>query len=568
VGLRELAILNEGLRYSPAPYESMENYRTGNPQITFFKVVYRRHTNFASEAIEQTFTGTFAFGSRVTVQLTRNADVVTKMYLRVVMNQGTLSAVTLAGGQSFTPAWAWVRNLGHALINDYYLEIGGTQIDKQYGDWLNIWFELTNPVGQIRGYNKMIGNVPAMTSLTNQQNNAPNQNQQYVMNVPLQFFHCRHDGLGLPLIALQYHEVRITFDINTLNNLVVTNYANGSQPIWASTPTVSYASLWVDYIYLDQEERKRFAQATHEYLIEQVQFPSPETVSSTSIRSRLTFNHPCKFIVWNLQLARWTSGLRYLAYDSDNFAAAQLLATKRFVLAYALLLSSALQATGPLNTVTPKTQLAGVWLTYFTNAAAVFVDAYALDPENITITGTLLPIDVCSLDCATLEATVLAASANIVRNTSIYNNQGSSAWDFVVYNWDNYGLQLDRSENPVLTGLLQLNGHDRFNVRDGDYFNYVQPYQCFSNTPQDGINVYSFALTPEEHQPSGTCNFSRIDNATLQLTLGRALGTANISSTATFSSVYLANAATLNIYAFNYNVLRVMSGMAGLAYSN
>jgi hypothetical protein len=406
-----------------------------------------------------------------------------------------------------------------------------------------------------------------MTSLTNQQNNAPNQNQQYVLNVPLQFFHCRHDGLGLPLIALQYHEVRVTFDINTLNNLVVTNYANGSQPAWSTTPTVSYASLWVDYIYLDQEERKRFAQATHEYLIEQVQFPSAETVTSTSIRSRLTFNHPCKFIVWNLQLAKWTSGLRYLAYDSDSFAAAQLLATKRFILAYALLSSSALQATGPLNTVKPLAGLAGIWLAYYSAAAAVFVDAYALDPENITITGTLLPIDVCSLDCATLETTVNAAGA-VVRNTSIYNNQGSSAWDFVVYNWDNYGLQLDGSENPTLTGLLQLNGHDRFNVRDGDYFNFVQPYQCFSNTPQDGINVYSFALTPEEHQPSGTCNFSRIDNATLQLTIGRALGTANISSTATFSTVYLASAATLNIYAFNYNVLRVMSGMAGLAYSN
>jgi hypothetical protein len=247
----------------------------------------------------------------------------------------------------------------------------------------------------------------------------------------------------------------------------------------------------------------------------------------------------------------------------------QLLATKRFILAYALLSSSALQATGPLNTVKPLTTLANAYLTYYTNAAAVFVDAYALDPENITITGTLLPVDVCSLDAATLEATVSSVSGvTVTRNTSIYNNQGSSAYDFVVYNWDNYGLQLDRSENPVLTGLLQLNGHDRFNVRDGDYFNYVQPYQCFSNTPQDGINVYSFALTPEEHQPSGTCNFSRIDNATLQLTLGRALGTANISSTATFSSVYLANAATLNIYAFNYNVLRVMSGMAGLAYSN
>ena len=553
-------------------YGAQDVYLTGNPQITFFKVVYRRHTNFASEAIEQTFTGTFSFGSRVTVQLTRNADVVTKMYLRVVLNQGLLANVTVTGGQSFTPQWAWVRNVGHALINDYYLEIGGTQIDKQYGDWLNIWYELTNPVGQIRGYAKMVGNVPAMTSLRDQLSYnstglQPNQGQQYTLNVPLQFFHCRHDGLGLPLIALQYHEVRVTFDIATLNQLIITNYANGGQPIWTTTPTVSYASLWVDYIYLDQEERKRFAQATHEYLIEQVQYPSPETVTSTTTRSRLTFNHPCKFIVWNLQLARWTTGLRYLAYNADSRDSMQLLATKRFILAYASLSSGSLQANPLLqNTILSKT-LAAPWSTYYNNALAVYVDQYVLDPDNITITGTLLPLDVCSLDAATLETTINAAGA-VTRNTSLFNNQGAAVWDYVVYQWDNYGLQLDRTENPFLTGLLQLNGHDRFNIRDGDYFNYVQPYQCFSNTPSDGINVYSFALTPEEHQPSGTCNFSRIDNATLQITLGRALGTANISSTATFSSVYLASAATLNIYAFNYNVLRVMSGMAGLAYSN
>ena len=555
-------------------YGAQDVYLTGNPQITFFKVVYRRHTNFASESIEQTFTGTFSFGSRVTVQLTRNADVVTKMYLRVVLNQGLLANVTVAGGQSFTPQWAWVRNVGHALINDYYLEIGGTQIDKQYGDWLNIWYELTHPVGQVRGYAKMVGNVPAMTSLTNQLNYnntglQPNQGQQYVLNVPLQFFHCRHDGLGLPLIALQYHEVRITFDIAPLNQLIVTNYANGGQPIWSSTPpNVAYASLWVDYIYLDQEERKRFAQATHEYLIEQVQYPSPETVTSTTTRSRLTFNHPCKFIVWNLQLARWTSGLRYLSYNSDDTTSMQLLATKRFILGYAALTSGGLQPNPLLNNqITAKSGLAGIWLAYFNNAGAVYVDQYVLDPDNVTITGTLLPLDVCSLDAATLEATVNAAGA-VTRNTSTFSNQGSAVYDYVVYQWDNYGLQLDRTENPFLTGLLQLNGHDRFNIRDGDYFNYVQPYQCFTNTPSDGINVYSFALTPEEHQPSGTCNFSRIDNATLQITLGRALGEANISSSATFSSVYLASAATLNIYAFNYNVLRVMSGMAGLAYSN
>jgi len=477
------------------------------------------------------------------------------MYFRAVLTSGQLNAVTV-NSQSFQPSWGWVTSLGHSLISDYYLEIGGTQIDKQYGDWLNVWYELTHKIGQERGYAVMVGNVPAMTELAVQ----PNGGNNYTLNVPLQFFHCRHDGLGLPLIALQYHEVRITFDINTLNNLVVSNYAAGASS-WSSQPSISYASLWVDYVYLDQEERKRFAQATHEYLIEQVQFPSSESITSTNTRTRLSFNHPCKFILWNVQLGRYTSGLRFLGYDAVSSTSARLLATKRFILGWCSIGSNniVLNADG---TVAHVGSMSSAYAAYFNAAKALVVDTQIFDIDNVTITGALLPIDVASLDAASFEAAA-GGTRNVLQATPALN-QGAAAFDYVVYQWDNYGLQLDRSENPTQTGLLQLNGHDRFNVRDGDYFNYVQPYQCFSNTPADGVNVYSFALTPEEHQPSGTCNFSRIDNATLALSLGRAAGVANLGS-GSFSSYYLAQNSNLNIYAFNYNVLRVMSGMAGLA---
>jgi hypothetical protein len=194
---------------------------------------------------------------------------------------------------------------------------------------------------------------------------------------------------------------------------------------------------------------------------------------------------------------------------------------------------------------------------YFDAAKAIVVDNTVFDVDNVTITGELLSLEVAS-NTADLFETLAGGTRNVVTGSD-----GNKTNDVVVYMYDNYGLQLDRSENPVSQGLLQLNGHDRFAQRDGDYFNYVQPYQCFSNTPRDGINVYSFALTPEEHQPSGTCNFSRIDNATLALTLGRAGETSN-----NFKNNYLSTDSDLNIYAFNYNVLRVMSGMAGLAYSN
>jgi len=412
---------------------------------------------------------------------------------------------------------------------------------------MNIWYELSHKVGQERGYNRMVGNVPENTSLATSHN-------EYSLNVPLQFFHCRHDGLGLPLIALQYHEVRVTFEFNPLSQLVVSEYGSGSALSWTTQPTFS-ASLWVDYIYLDQEERKRFAQATHEYLIEQVQFPSSESVSGVSTRTRLSFNHPCKFLAWVVRLGRYTSGNRFLGYDAVDPAVIRLQATKRFILGWALILSATLQLDG--DYIDHVSGMTAEYAAYFVAAKAICVDPSVLSEDNLTITGDLLPLNVASLTADQIET-----NAEGTRNSAT-GNRGAAEYDIRVFQYDNYGLQLDRTENPVSTGLLQLNGHDRFNVRDGDYFNYVQPYQCFSNTPNDGVNVYSFALTPEEHQPSGTCNFSRIDNATLALTLGRAGETSSA-----FKAEYLSTDSELNIYAFNYNVLRVMSGMAGLAYSN
>jgi hypothetical protein len=461
------------------------------------------------------------------------------MYLRATLG---------AGDAVGTTKWGWVSNVGHAIIDNYYLEIGGTQIDKQYGDWLNIWYELTHKVGQERGYARMVGNVAANTDLML-------THDAYTLNVPLQFFNCRHDGLGIPLIALQYHEVRIYFEFVQLQYLTVSTYGAGSAISWTTKPTLD-ASLWVDYIYLDQEERKRFAQATHEYLIEQVQFPSTESVNTVNTRTRLSFNHPCKFLAWVVRLGRYTSGYRFLGYNATDASAMLLQATKRFILGWCNIVSNNISLTA--DYVVARANMTTEYGAYFTAAAAIVVRTDIFDVDNVTITGSLLPIEIASQSADQFEAAANTGGAT-ARNSNAVND-GAAVNDIVVYQYDNYGLQLDRSENPVQLGLLQLNGHDRFDQRDGDYFNYVQPYQCFSNTPNDGVNVYSFALTPEEHQPSGTCNFSRIDNATLALTLGRA----NESASA-FKSLYLDTDCDLNIYAFNYNVLRVMSGMAGLA---
>ena len=345
-------------------YGAQDVYLTGDPQITYFKVVYRRHTNFSMECIEQTFNGTAAASSKVSCTISRNGDLIAGMHLQ--FTQPAASAITTFA----------------QVVSEVEVEIGGQKIDKHYGSWLDIWYGISTPADKVKtellGVAGDSGATPATTG--------------EVGFVPLQFWFNRNVGLALPLIALQYHEVKLNI-----------TFADFTQ---ATT-----ASLWVDYIYLDTEERKRFAQMSHEYLIDQLQFPGSETMSNSSNRARLNFNHPVKELIW-----------------------------------------------------------------------------------KPTRTGG--------------GAVVLSAIK------------------------------------------LMLNGHDRFAARDGRYFTKLQKYyhHTVCNTIADDVHVYSFALRPEEHQPSGTCNFSRIDNATLSFN-GSAPG-------------------TVDIFAVNYNVLRVVSGMGGLAYSN
>ena len=179
-------------------YGAQDVYLTGSPQITFFKVVYRRHTNFSVEPIPQTFNGASDFGRTVTCTINRNGDLITNMYVNI-----NLAPVTdISGGDDF----GYVRRLGLAIVQHYKIEIGGSKLDEQYGDWLNIWYELSHKTGQERGYSRMVGDVPELTNINT--TNKP----QYLMYVPLQFWFNRNNGLALPLIALQYHDVRVTID--------------------------------------------------------------------------------------------------------------------------------------------------------------------------------------------------------------------------------------------------------------------------------------------------------------------------------------------------------------------
>jgi len=578
-------------------YGAQDVYLTGNPQITFFKVVYRRHTNFAVEPIQQVWNGSAEFGRTVTATLNRNGDLITNMYSVVELSGGSGAEWGLGtpDGNYSDLSWSYVRRLGYAMIAETKVEIGGSKIDEQYGDWLNIWYELSHKTGQERGHAAMIGDSPAYTGFSVTKEGS-------YLYIPLIYWFNRFNGLALPLIALQYHDVRVTIQYAPLTNCVNFNCISTNAPSVSDLGiTMVDNYLLIDYVYLDSEERKRFAQASHEYLIEQLQFTGSETLTSNN-KYRLNFNHPSKYLIWVAHLDPYVNANDWLAYSPTNDWSAALetaaklvyLQTRNYLVEatntnafsfYQVTDTSggAAEAADCSNTTYWGTLVGKVDGELIFNGEQygkgfeATADVYPATLDNVLITRNELTIVDLSTPLSYLidDAGYIAFNAGSTDGFSFLSNGYADNFTANVQNAFNYGLWLDGTVNPVGTAKLQLNGHDRFQERDGNYFNYVQPYQHFSNTPSDGINVYSFALKPEDHQPSGTCNFSRIDNATLNVSLvgnnsvpsyGNVYGEGNFSP---LSDILVSGGNnTMNIYTVNYNVLRVMSGMAGTAYSN
>jgi hypothetical protein len=401
-------------------YGAQDVYLTGNPEVTFFQAKYKRHTNFAMENIEQTVNGTASGGGRVSVTVARNGDLVGDMYLELES----------AAADSNVSCWVAER-----AINNVELSIGGQRIDKHYQKWWRMYSELYLDESKKLTWGKMT------TAATGK-----------AVYLPLIFFFNRNPGLYLPLIALQYHEVRIDFDL--ASDMEV--YLNKN-----------VFKVWANYIYLDTEERRRFAQKGHEYLIEQVQHTGVDTVDSTK-QVRLSYNHPVKELVWCFSNTEAVSSLW-------NFTTAS------------------------------------------TDTSVVMTSDQTIATSNAFIAP------------ASQGAPLL----------KLGTGGGSAKFS-------------EEEVGPLNTFKLVLNGQDRFKEQKGKYFNQVQAYQHHTGAPCPGIYSYSFALKPEEHQPTGTCNFSRIDNAQVAVTPVAAQN----------------KAVAMHMFATNYNVLRIQSGMGGLAFSN
>lgn len=500
---------------------------TGDPQITLFKVLYRRHTNFSIEPVVQEFNTTrIRFGQTISCTLSRTGDLVNKVYL--VVELPVISSFTGVNCVDPKTRFAWVRKIGYALINKIEIEIGGQLIDRQYGSWMYIWNEL-NSSKKFTGLSNMIGDVPELTTFSNGK-------QGYTLMVPLQFWFCKYSSLSLPIVALQYNEVKINVELNSQENCYLVGptqyipinspsfvhfrqgeiiqqtlggssvygifmnydvttgylyYIRASDTAFQSFDPSTISStvgtnidlvrqlytiyglcsgysvlpvdstkevnikitapqltslilpkcyLDVEYIYLDVEERFRFINTAHEYLIEQVQIGAIKNIQSKSVQINLSLNHPCRALFWGTQL-----GLCVNAKDTFNY----------------------------------------------TNSLVRDLNTDSLCGKNL-----------------------------------------------------------------VKSGQLILNSIARFASFPSSYFNWIQPYQYFQTNPEEGVNVFSFGLGPGQYQPAGTCNMSKMDFISLALT---------------FDATAISNGGSrtnIIIYGLAYNILRIINGLGGLLFSN
>ena len=492
-------------------YGAQDIYLTGNPQITFFKIVYRRHTNFSMECIKQTINGSATVSDTYitngTVNISRNGDLLSQIYVKT--DQDITSGIN-----------------GDYLIEDVEIEIGGQRMDKQYREWHQIWTELTTPCSKAEGFKYLTGGFNNEL-VTGGLSSSGGTSQQSVM-FPLQFWFCRNIGLALPLIALQYHDVKLKF--NWGSGAAISGLSrSGENPV---TPSLE---VWCDYIYLDTDERRRFAQVSHEYLIEQLQIQSE---GSSRDNFKLNFDHPIKELIWTVPTSSTASDTiisqkmkieinghdRFAFQDKEYFQIKQPLIYHTSVPGYNIKeLENPKMLTIPFEIiqnadVSDNSPTAGqVWIAVESNDISVITLGSETSGESTPKVGDILSVAVTdSGENGITGSKVGFHVVTSVTSTSVFSVKP--------------GLPATTSDDNVSISIVART---------------QLPQSRCSQLSRD-IFVYSFSLNPEDHQPSGTCNFSRIESAKFLL-----------NSPGKIS----------NIYALNYNVLRIMSGMGGLAYA-
>ena len=473
-------------------------YLSSDPEITFFKMVYRRYTNFSQEPVIQSFNVAPDFNKRITCSISHTADLISNMYLY-------LELPNVPSNNNVLEKFKWIKKIGFGIIDNIELEINGQLIDKLYGDWMNIWSIMTTNEDRI-SEDILIGNVPELYEYSYSKNS-------YKLYIPLNFYFSRNKGLALPVLSMHLSDIKLNVELASLDNILVTSPSNyieideyivhfkegdiikqnvsgkevsaiyncydfntrrlyytkyenafdyfqkdiskynessykitneqGYYVMPKSSEygyTVTYPSLSinnshliVNFIYLDNLERKKFIRSNHEYLITTLQFSGERTISNTHVKIKLPFVNPSKEIFWVTQF-------------------------------------------------------------------------------------------------------------NKIKNGKIKEKF-------------NYTTKIGYSgENIVNKSLILNNGQIRSAEKNKYFYSYLQSYLYHTSSVEEGINMFSFSLDPENSQPMGSSNLSKIDDFSIDLTLS--------------SLISYNNPVLLRIYNYNYNVIRITNGLAGLAFVN
>lgn len=521
---------------------------TGTPDVTFFKGGHTQYTNFAMESIENNFQGQADFGRRVSLVASRSGDLISGACVQV-----TLPEIS----QDHAKYARWLDYIGEHIIATAEIEIGGQKIDKHYSDWIHIWNQLTVPENKREGYYRNIGHTTQLTYLTDPEfaniagpcTSAGGPNQvcaprnalpETTLYIDLLFWFCKNPGLALPLVALQFHDVKFNIEFRPLQEcLWAVNDLTGTGGNKAATQAYQVsmvaASIWIDYVFLGNDERTKMAQEQHEYLIEQLQFTGDEQVGSSTAKVRINANHPSKAIYWVVQPS---ANVDYCSSMTGGTPLYSCLGAQPFNYTDALdVLPNSMHAfSGRLNV---GDSASGSSPTYsgdynFLNASGMFQLPGAGDfTSAVADNWAGMSPFAASAGGGQYGSTVSDAGAFVLADSAFHKHC-----------WGN---------NPVVTAKLQFNGSDRMADREGSYFDTYQTTKYHTHTPSVGINMYSFSLQPENPQGTGTANFSRIDSAYLQLVLS----TAAVGGTAT---------ANIRVYILSFNLIRFIGGLAGIAF--
>ena len=520
---------------------SQDPYLTGNPEITFFKKKISRYTNFSTGTSQVNFDGTGVnFGTMQTATIDNSGDLIYKLILVLKLEKNT------------SKTWGYVNRLGHAIIDNISINIGGTEVDVMYGDFMYMYNELNRNDSHDDNFDKMIGNIPSLK-------NIDVDHDEYTLYIPLHFWFTKSTFLSFPICSLYNQNFQVTVTLNDAIDCI--NFKGTTEP--TDLPNIITSYLLVDYIYLDIEEQTLFKTKTdkHEYLIEQVQ-ELTDNINLETSRINIAFDKPCKYIIWATNLDRFYNRNKYLsfAFDNDfenartNFAKLVWLATR-----------NGLNMTDPDN---PKI----IFTSSFVNIGEI--------PEMITggntvletlankVKGIILFAENINNNIqanATIDNVVLTEN-NITfedmsktideikegENTTTQQNTFLDKNTLNIIDVFNFGNFIDRTDNPIISSALLLNGRDKFQERDSNYFNSIVPYYNFNNKPADGINVYSFSIDPMNVEPSGTINFGMInDNKELIIRIGKE-GKQNTN----YFNNYFKNG-RMRIFAYNYALLTV-----------